>query len=515
MTELTAQKPIDRASAKAELARINDHIKEPLLLIGGLAVQQYHEPRNSYDIDLVCEFEIARTIAEELYLTVDWDTVNAASEHRPRMKMTHRVSGMEIHFGPKIIERGEYPHLSWATLHEGSMPFRYTGDNYLERIRVPPPHALAYTKLLSFLGRYENREKSIRDLKDLQNLVNHRTFSISILLDIIRKNGSQDIISEGMRSILEKDQECLKIINGSCLSYFMKFWPKIGHVQPQEEYILLPRTIYYAAPHRNEAQNSGVCAHLEAQGFKIKLPFDEVKRGAGTPTPNKPGLVRQICIDAIVASDGLVVDVDFYGMDTAWEIGFAEGLNKFVIGLNHEVGQKSQPRAINRRPPREHFMHGWDTQPIYEDMAELKKVIKNKIVYLGGSFKNPDAELLVAEMRKVAKSVTFPKDFISENSGMPSDYPLTARANAINQLDEADILVVMTPKYGMDTAWQIGYATAHKKVIVGVKTTADGEVLDFKNVWDHWMHGWREKDIFTGRGRLSAALRGYVDAKII
>ena len=55
---------IDRAIAKEELARINGVLKEPHLLIGGLAVQQYHVTRDSKDIDLICSFEIADEIIE-------------------------------------------------------------------------------------------------------------------------------------------------------------------------------------------------------------------------------------------------------------------------------------------------------------------------------------------------------------------------------------------------------------------------------------------------------------------
>jgi hypothetical protein len=67
-----SKQPIDRAIAKDELARINDVLMEPHVLIGGLAVQQYHASRNSKDIDLVCRFETARTILEKLYPSIDW-----------------------------------------------------------------------------------------------------------------------------------------------------------------------------------------------------------------------------------------------------------------------------------------------------------------------------------------------------------------------------------------------------------------------------------------------------------
>ena len=190
------KKPIDIAIAKQELSRINDFLPHPHLLIGGLAVQQYNVARSSKDIDLVCEFEVAQQILE-LYSVTDWTIFDATEdEYRPSYRIQHRIEDRgEIIFGPKIIERSPYNHISWHELVINSKPFKYQTKRF-ENILVPSAASLAFTKILSFIGRVRNStNKAKQDLKDFIALSNHKEFSIAEFCDIIRKSGAEDSIS--------------------------------------------------------------------------------------------------------------------------------------------------------------------------------------------------------------------------------------------------------------------------------------------------------------------------------
>jgi nucleoside 2-deoxyribosyltransferase len=90
---------------------------------------------------------------------------------------------------------------------------------------------------------------------------------------------------------------------------------------------------------------------------------------------------------AIQSSKILVVDLDKYGLDTAWEVGYAEGLGKRVIGYNEDEGATTNERFINRRIYSDNFMHGWQNQTIFSDLTELANHCQGKIVYICGSFR--------------------------------------------------------------------------------------------------------------------------------
>lgn len=173
------KKPIGIATAKAELARINDNLEAPHLLIGGLAVQQYQPTRNSKDIDLICDFERLQKLLSALYPNKEWKIEDERDdEYRPSYRITHKHSQElgEIIFGPKISERGSYKYLNWDILAEGARPFRY-GKRLLDKILVPAPHALAYSKFISFIARVEeNPSKGAQDLRDFADLTNSHEF---------------------------------------------------------------------------------------------------------------------------------------------------------------------------------------------------------------------------------------------------------------------------------------------------------------------------------------------------
>jgi len=138
-------KPIDLTIAKNELQRINTLLlNEQLLLIGGLAVQQYHDARISRDIDLVASHDTVKQLVGKLYRSIDWRVENKGTDVRPSYLVEHKVQPITVYFGPKVTERGEYDRVSWETLWKNTKPFRFQGTDMLENIRVPLPAALAF-----------------------------------------------------------------------------------------------------------------------------------------------------------------------------------------------------------------------------------------------------------------------------------------------------------------------------------------------------------------------------------
>lgn len=176
--------------AKDQLVRVNQILSEPLLLIGGLAVQQYVFARSTYDLDLVCAYEQARVIAEELFPLSDWrvEDINQ-DELRPALIARHKIDHTKpvVKFGPKIAERGPYSELDWEILATDATPFMYRGMT-LDNILVPSAERLAFSKLLAFLGRDLNKaEKLKQDLQDLHDLANHGSFQIETFSVLARQ----------------------------------------------------------------------------------------------------------------------------------------------------------------------------------------------------------------------------------------------------------------------------------------------------------------------------------------
>ena len=140
--------------AKQQLLKINELLNEPHLLIGGLAVQQYHKNRDSSDIDLVCSHSTKSLIVENLFPTKNYkhEELND-DEYRPSFIATHKINSNKIaFFGPKILEREPYQYLNWDNLLLNSNAFIYQKKE-LKNIRIPKAEELAYSKLISFLSR--------------------------------------------------------------------------------------------------------------------------------------------------------------------------------------------------------------------------------------------------------------------------------------------------------------------------------------------------------------------------
>ena len=391
------KKPIDIAIAKEELKRINEVSETDLLLIGGLAVQQYCPARDSKDIDLVCSFDLALKILINLYPTNDWKIHEPKyDDYRPSYRIQHKVEDKgTIIFGPKILEREEYDHIDWDFLKKNSRPFSAKQGRPLEKILIPSADGLAYTKLISYLGRKGNDVKITQDLKDFVDLTNHDDFSSSRFYDQLRISKAEELI---FRNFRKKSSNHLGLIAQSSLYALSPLFfseektiPILEEKKPTKKSNI---SVYIAAPHGNIIRNKVIGDAVKSVGANARIPYEEVssknlKEGVGDSIK-----IRDVCMDAIESSQILVVDLDKYGLDTAWEVGYAEGLGMRVIGYNEDEGATTNDRFINRRTYSDNFMHGWQSQSTFSDLSELANQCQGKSVYICGSFSNKSVGIL-------------------------------------------------------------------------------------------------------------------------
>jgi predicted nucleotide-binding protein/nucleoside 2-deoxyribosyltransferase len=270
--------------------------------------------------------------------------------------------------------------------------------------------------------------------------------------------------------------------------------------------------VYWCGPHTNHARNDEAMAFLKRHGITVKMPSIIVPDEAGDREQSSK-VIRSICKSALVQSDYVVVDLDTYGLDSAWEIGFADSIKKRVIGVSRNEWNTVNPRNVHNRVYSENFMHGWDmeeSQPIVDSLEEAASLCEGKIVHVCGSFANEAAmeELRASPLAIAAKEMILPKDWLSFGGDFPKDYLWRAREEAVHLLNRSETALVVLPRYGMDTSWQIGYATAQHKRIIGWCTDEFGPQFTEAQIWDHWMHGWKQKVHLTNMNDLVAFLNG-------
>ncbi len=269
--------------------------------------------------------------------------------------------------------------------------------------------------------------------------------------------------------------------------------------------------VYWCAPHRNVDRNKNVRQYLESAGIGVTLPGELVTESQVSAVGgDQRRAVREVCTKAILESDCVVVDLDLYGLDSAWEMGFAEARQIRVIGVSQDLRVLLSRRKIHRRVFSDNFMHGWHIYSRYDSLTSIEGECRGKSVYVCGSFQNENAmaRLRASGLDKTARSLILPKDLLKLGDGFPSAYPLRAKEAAISLLAGADVAVVILPRYGMDTSWQIGYAAALDKPIIGWEAEEGGPDKEVASVWDHWMHGWKEKVTFTNLKDAAAFIQG-------
>lgn len=275
-------------------------------------------------------------------------------------------------------------------------------------------------------------------------------------------------------------------------------------------------TIYWAAPHGNIISNNEAKDNLHRHGIKVNLPhnlvLDQIHDTRNMTSEN----IRKICIQAINNSNMIVVDLDAYGLDSAWEIGYAESKNIPVIGVSRD-GNLYRKRPVNCRLYEENFMHGWPNKIIKNKLNELKEYCVGKKVCICSPFKNEAAmkSLRNSTLSRVADKFILPMDTPEISPTSLKHYPMRARNHTIDLMKDSDVALVVLPRYGMDTAWQIGYAYGEGKTIIGWQAPEYGVPIKESSILDHWMHGWGEKPKIIGLDKLAALIVGFYQVGIL
>lgn len=263
---------------------------------------------------------------------------------------------------------------------------------------------------------------------------------------------------------------------------------------------------YWCAPHGNP-ENYISARVLEHHGITVKMPSELMARQGGVDSAAK---IREICCEAISSVNVVVVDLESYGLDSAWEMGYAEALGTRIIGYGRSAEIIDNPRIVNKRYNYENFMHGWDSHYSSDRLDVIAERCRGKVVYLSCPYRNDAAISTIRDSAVVAlaKRVIFSKDLLGLDAANPRSYSWRARQQAVRLIKECDMVLTVLPRYGMDTAWKIGYAMGIDREIVGWVTEDFGESESFATFLDHWMHGWKQKSWITNPQDLASFIRG-------
>ena len=315
----------------------------------------------------------------------------------------------------------------------------------------------------------------------------------------------------GLRQLAYKPREDMTAAISNVLQPFRQAVDRLGIRRPdfvKDLGRLDTCSIYLAAPHTNTSKNGAVARTLSKYGLSVSLPNDLVK--AKKKTGATPKEIREICVAAISNCEAVVVDLDTYGLDTAWEIGFADAREIDVIGLSTNQKKMVDKRTVNRRPYRKNFMHGWDEFSTITEIGELETYCEGRNVYVCGSFKNERGieSIRSSKIRALAEGLVIPKDDFKIDKKEDHTVSWITKQRVIKGLAESDLALVLLPRYGMDTSWQLGYAAGLGVETIGFVGKDSGRASELSRIWDHWMHGWREKVVLLSDEDLASLLLG-------
>lgn len=252
--------------------------------------------------------------------------------------------------------------------------------------------------------------------------------------------------------------------------------------------------VYLVAPYRNERRNDITSSALKDAGIKVSM--------AGELYDSTSGALREVCMNAIQLSAAIIVDLDTYGLDNAWEIGYADGLGKPVIGFSIDSEKLYNRRTVNIRHYSENPLHGWQPERYCDELDRVVSICRDRIVHVCGSKRCTNAFHLLKTALPAASQIVLPNDVRVE------EHSWYTRADCRRSIDECDFALVILPQYGMDTSWQIGYAEAKNKSVHGwIAGTRVANTKD-ESIWEHGMHGWKERITVSSLRELAAVIVG-------
>lgn len=233
---------------------------------------------------------------------------------------------------------------------------------------------------------------------------------------------------------------------------------------------------------------------LTAAGATVTRPDQIVFEHQREPQP----VIRRAVMDAIEAADVMIVNLRQYGLDCAWKLGYADAMDVPVIGWSDGGRAASEERIVKRHLYDDCPMHGWDELPRVAEAAAALDHLPGGDVLVAVPFRDEQfAEQLQAP--EVRERLVFPKDRLGK-----IDLTYEGRRLAIDLQKRCSSLLVGLPRYGMDVAWQLGYATGKDQAVVGLLGEDTGPPEASASAWEHWMHGWVSRTVVTDLSMVAA-----------
>ncbi|MGR3871413.1 TIR domain-containing protein [Streptomyces graminifolii] len=285
---------------------------------------------------------------------------------------------------------------------------------------------------------------------------------------------------------------------------------RIHELGTRKERLSRNPVVYWCGPH-SDRTNQDVKAALERHKFSVRLPDDlTVDMDPLLDAVGQAAEIRRLCCAAIEESDVVAVNLHAYGLDSAWEMGYAEALRKPIIGFNQSDELLDVKRIVNKWLYHDNFMHGWDEAFHSADLDEVIERCAGKVTYLFCPYKNEAALRIIgaSTLESMAKKLIISNRDLGIDPQSPATYSWRARKRAIQLLRESEIILTVLPRYGMDTAWKLGYAAALKKRHIGWVTEDFGSERSQADFLDHWMHGWRKKPVVSSIQDLATFIKG-------
>ncbi|HEV7743389.1 MAG TPA: nucleoside 2-deoxyribosyltransferase [Pyrinomonadaceae bacterium] len=275
--------------------------------------------------------------------------------------------------------------------------------------------------------------------------------------------------------------------------------------------------VYICSPHRLEKENRAISDALTQLGNTVYLPADLC---SSEDEVGDSKTIRRKCIEAIESADAVLCFLDDYGMDCAWELGYAEKAKKKIIGLSLDHYRLNSARISKPQSVDDYWMHGWQEHVTIAGFEPLHSRIRSKTVYLSIPVRRKEAILQIQEaLEPYADKLHTPLTIMNcDLLSTARESWHVARHNCIEAIEQSQIVIVYVDDYGMDSAWELGYAERAGKEILGLSLdTAERHrmrVLRPQTVWDYWMHGWKEHSIVQGLAMLSDLFDNSKDFKV-
>jgi mutator protein MutT len=212
--------------------------------------------------------------------------------------------------------------------------------------------------------------------------------------------------------------------------------------------------------------------------------------------------------------------MDDYGMDSAWELGFAERAGKRIVGLSLDHHRLNSPNQLKAHTVWDYWMHGWHEHLRLNDLRKAANHLQSKTVYLSIPVRcTKEIELIGSVFQDYARRVYHPLSLLDAKfRESAKELWHAARHLCIEAIEASDVFVTYMDYYGMDSAWELGFAERAGKQIIGL--SLDAEKLDQRRhlraqtVWDYWMHGWKEHTVVQGLEMLENLLNCAQDFKV-